>query len=287
MDEVVTEARSHNSAVRAHAFPTLESGNTSYPEGRYVVAFEPGADASSFTIRHRIEGAPLINDALAQGLALFVCAVASPVSSYRVSHQSKTSTQLIVWDSADLGEPPLFTPMVVVAAPFTRTLDRARDGVHDLWHGRTVSFERGMRLALSDVVLMRASVLHMLLFERDPTLLAGEFRVEAEDREGFRFRTHLAPDLHGFLKYDVADPRRSHILTHILSACFGVLKADYSDDEEDEGGWRSYRGLQAISQLLESHGLPHWSADDFSPELAATRLHPHRLADSPTADPQD
>ena len=281
MDEVVTAAKSPNSAVRAHAFPALESGNMSFPEGRYVIGFEPGADSSSFTLRHRIEGAKLISDVIAQGLAQFVCTVASPVSSYRVSHVSKSSTQVIGWESSDLGEPPMFTPMVVVATPFTRTLNRDRDGVHDLWHGRTVSFTPGMRLALSDVVLMRASVLNMLIFERDPTLSTGQFRVEAEEREGFRFRVHLAPDLHRFLKYDSEGPRRGHILTHIVSACFGVLKADFSEDEEEEGGWRSYRGLQAMTDMLKQHGLPHWSGDDFSPELAATTLYPHGVDDPP------
>ena len=287
MDEVVTEARSPNSAVRAHAFPALESGNTSFPEGRYVVEFEPGADASSFTVRHRIEGAKLINEVIAEGLAQFVCTVASPISSYRVSHMSKTSTQVISWKSGDLGEPPMFTPMVVVAAPFKRTLDRERDGVHPLWGGRTVVFTRGMRLALSDVVLMRSSVLNMLMFERDPTLSVGEFRVEAEEREGFRFRAHLAPDLHRFLRYDSEDPRRGHIVTHIVSACFGVLKADYTEDDEEEGGWRSYRGLHAMAEMLKEHGLPHWSEGDFSPEFAATRLYPHRVGESPDDSGED
>ena len=280
MDEVVTEARSPDSAVRAHAFPSLESGNTSFPEGRYVVGFEPAADASSFTVRHRIEGAKLINDVIAKGLVQFVCTVASPISSYRVSHMSVSSTQVIGWESGDLGEPPMFTPMVVVVSPFTKTLDRERDGVHELWHGRTVSFQPGMRLALSDVVLMRSSVLNMLIFERDPTLSDGAFHVEATDREGFQFRAHLAPDLHRFLKYDSEDPHRSHIVSHIVSACFGVLKADYAEDEEEEGGWQSYRGLQAMAEMLKAHGLPHWSEADFSPELAATRLYPHRVGES-------
>ena len=281
MDEVVTEARSPNSAVRAHAFPALESGNMSFPEGRYVVGFEPGSDASSFIVRHRIEGAKLINDVVADGLAQFVCTVASPVSSYRVTHTSKKSTQVINWETGDLGEPPMFTPMVVVAEPFTKSLDRERDGVHELWDGRTVSFKRGMRLALSDVVLMRSSVLSMLIFERDPKLSCGTFRVEAEEREGFRFRVHLAPDLHRFLKYDSQDPRRGQIVTHVVSACFGVLKADFSEDEQEEGGWRSYRGLQAMADMLKEHGLPHWSEDDFSPELAATTLYPHRVGEFP------
>ena len=66
MDEVVTEAKSPNTAVRGHSFPALESGNISFPDGRYVVGFEAGADASSFTVRHRIEGAQLINDVISR-----------------------------------------------------------------------------------------------------------------------------------------------------------------------------------------------------------------------------
>ena len=275
MDEVITEARSLNTAVRGHAIPVLESGNTSFPNGRYVVGFKPGADASSFTVRHRIEGAPLLNEVIAEGLVQFVCTVASPISSYRVSHASDSSTQVIEWKSDDLGEPPMFTPMVVVTVPFERTLDQERDGVHELWHGRTVGFENGMRLALSDVVLMRSSVLNMLLFEREPALSDGQFRVEAEEREGFRFRVRLAPDLHSFLKYDSEDPRHGQIVTHIVSACFGVLKTDFASDEDEEGGWRSYRGLLAIAEMLNEYDLPHWSDDEFSPELAATTLYPH------------
>ena len=284
MDEIVTEAKAPSSAIRGHAFPMLESGNTSFPEGRYVIGFEQGADRNSFTVRHRIENAPLINNAIADGLAQFVCTVASPISSYRASHVSRSSTQVISWNSDDLGEPPMFTPMVVVTEPFEKTLNLEQDGVHELWNGRTVAFEQGMRLALSDVVLMRSSVLNMLLFERDPSLSDGEFRVEAEDREGFRFRAHLAADLHRFLKYDSGDPGRGHIITHVVSACFSVLKEQYAEDEDEEGGWQSYRGLRAMADTLKEHDLPHWSEDDFSPELAATRLYPHRVGESSSDD---
>ena len=279
MDEVVTEARAPNSSVRGHAFPALESGNTSFPDGRYGVCFEAGPDGCSFAVRHRIEGAPLIAGAVAEGLAQFVCTVASPVSSYRVSHVSKSSDQVVAWVDGDLGEPPMFTPMVVVAAPFECVLDRERDGVHELWHGRRVAFETGMRLALSDVVLMRSSVLNMLVFHKEPSLADGGFQVQAEPREGFRFRVELAPDLHRFLEYNTGDPRREHIITHILSACFGLLKSEYADDDEDVG-WRTFRGLQAIADLLKAHGLPHWSeGKEFVPELAATTLHPHRIGE--------
>lgn len=280
MTEVVTQAGDLNSAVRGHAFPALESGNTSFPNGRYVVQFEQRSDGSSFTVRHRIEGAPLIDDVVENGLAQFVCTVASPVSSYRVSHASKDSTQTVAWVSDELGEPPMFTPMVVVAERFERTLDRDRDGVHDLWHGTTVAFEPGMRIALSDVVLMHASMSSLLLFKSDEQLPEGAFRVEADASEGFRFVVHLAPGLHGFLQRGAEDARYVHIVAHIVGAGLGLLQREYADDEEEEG-WQSFQGLKALADLLESRGLPHWSEDGFSPELAATTLYPHRLGPSP------
>ena len=283
MTEIVTQAGDLNSAVRGHAFPALESGNTSFPNGRYVVQFEQRTGGSSFTVRHRIEGAPFIDRVIADGLARFVCTVASPVSSYRVSHDSQDSTQVIQWKSEELGEPPMFTPMVVVAERFERTLDRVRDGVHDLWHGRTVAFQRGMRIALSDVVLMHASMSSLLRFVSDETLGEGRFRVEAAAEEGFHFKVHLAPGLHGFLKGGSSDPQYSHIVTHIVGASLGVLQRDYAEDEEEEG-WQSFQGLKALADLLESRGLPHWSEHTFSPEFAATTLYPHRIAAYETAE---
>ena len=234
---------------------------------------------------HRVEGAPFIESVIADGLAQFVCTVASPVSSYRVSHRSRDASQVVAWRSDELGEPPMFTPMVVVAERFERTLDRNRDGVHDLWHGSTVVFEPGMRIALGDVALMHASMASLLLFELDEQLDEGRFRVEAAADEGFRFRVHLAPGLHRFLRGDARNPQYPHVVTHIVSACFGLLKRDPLDDEE--GGWEAFQGLKALAEQLQSHGLPHWSDDDFSPELAATTLYPHRLIATEMLDEED
>ena len=278
MPEIVTEARSSLSAVRAHEFPVLEAGNLSFPNGRYIVGFEPRSDQTSFAITHRIAGAQLITDMISHGLTTFVCTVASPVSSYRASHVSETASQVVAWDEGDLGEPPLFTPMVVVSKPFSRTLDQAHDGVHQLWHGRSIKFQAGMRLAVGNVVQLRSSVLQLLSFHEEASLRDGEFQVKAETQEGFRFRVELASDLHTFLRYRTDDPARAHILTHIVSACFGLLKSDFADDDDDDGGWRSYRSLQALAEHLQSKDLPHWSdGSEFVPELVATKLHPHRL----------
>ena len=63
--EVVASAPSN--AVRSHDHPMLESGNLSFPKGRYLLDFRPGEDRSSYVITHRIEGVPLIDHLLESG----------------------------------------------------------------------------------------------------------------------------------------------------------------------------------------------------------------------------
>ena len=260
------------------SFLRWKRGNLSFPNGKYVVRFEPLADQRSFAITHRIEGAQLISELIADGRVTFVCTVASPVSSYRTSHVSEVNSHVVGWNEGDLGEPPLFTPMLVVSKPFSRTLDQRLDGVHQLWHGRMIKFETGMRLAVGNVVQLRSSVLHLLSFHEQASLGNGEFQVKAETQEGFNFRVELASDLHVFLRFRTDDPVRAHILTHIVSACFSLLKSDFAEDDDEDGGWRSYRSLQALAAHMESWGLPHWSeGKEFVPELIATKLHPHQL----------
>ncbi len=280
MPEIITEAGSASGSVRMHAFPVLEVGNLSFPDGRYTVSFEPGSDESSFQITHRIEQAQLINDLITEGLTKFICMVSSPASSYRACHISESASHVVCWKEDDLGEPPLFTPMVVVSKPFKRTLDQECHGIHRLWHGQEIGFQTGMRLAVGSVVQLRSSVLSLLVFYTNEDLEDGEFQVKAETQEGFRFRVELAPNLHRFLQYRIRHRSRSHIITHIVSACFSHLMTHYADDDDEDGGWRSSRGLRALADLLESKNLPHWSEkNDFNPELVATKLYPHKIVE--------
>lgn len=277
MSEILTEASSPSNAIRSHQFPVLEAGNISYPNGRYAVDFEPGSDRTSFVLRHRIEGAPLISRLLSEGKARYVCAISSPVSSYRRTHVSDTEAHAIRWDANDLGEPPLFTPMIVSVATCHLLLTRERDGVHGIWDQQTVSIETGSRLALGHVVQLRSSILQLLSLQLEKELGDGEFKVDPLTEGGFQFLVNLSPDLHRFLQFPGKDGIRAHVMTHIVSACLALLKSEYSGDNEDEGGWKSYRNLQALADHLKSKGLPHWSDDDFRPEWVATKLYPHML----------
>ena len=279
MSEIVTEANLPSNAIRSHGIPVLEAGNISYPNGRYVVEFEPGSDRTSFILSHRIKGAPLISRLLDEGKARYVCAVSSPVSSYRRTHVSNTESQPIHWDRNDLGEPPLFTPMIVSVTPCNLLLSEKRDGVHRIWDQQMVSIERGSRLALGHVVRLRSSILQLLSLQVGKNLSSGEFCVDALTEQGFQFRVSLSPDLHRFLQVSRNDGIREHVMTHIVSACLALLQRDFADDNEDEGGWKSHRNLRALADHLESKGLPHWSDEGFHPEWVATTLHPHALPD--------
>ena len=284
MYEVITEARSASNAIRSHRIPVLETGNISFPNGRYIHGFTPGDDSASFVLNHRIEGAPLITRLLDAGYACYVCAVSSPISSYRRTYVSKTATHLIEWDSNDLGEPPLFTPMIVSFKSCTVKLSKNEDGVHDIWDDREVTVEKGSRLALGHVIQLRSSILQLISMRENKDLDDGGFYVDAESEQGFRFRVNLSPDLHGFLQIQRGNGIREHVMTHIVTSCLALLQRDFNTDSDDEGGWRSYQNLRAFADYLRGRGLPHWSEAEFRPELVATKLYPHALPDESDGD---
>ena len=270
MTRIVTVAQSLSNAIRAHNHPVLEPGNLSYPDGRYTVEFIPGSDRSSFTLTHQIEGAPLIVRLLKQKGAQYVCTVSSPISAYRETHVSNEAAHKIQWDMEDLGEPPLFTPMILCTASRRLNLSQDQDGVHSLWNGAHVSLQQGSRLALGHVIQLRSSIFHLLSFRKKEDLQEGTFFVGAET-EPFRFLVNLSPELHKFLKLSGADLTRKNIITHIVTACFALLQRDFTDDNED-------RNLLALAEFLESKSLPHWKdCKNFRPEEVATALYAHVL----------
>lgn len=270
--EAVT--REPSNAVRSHDHPILESANLSFPFGRYFLDFLPGDDRSSYEITHNVEGAPLISRLLDNQQALYVCVVSSPISSYRRTHTSGSPRHKVCWELDNLGEPPLFTPMVLCNEPLQITLNSKRDGVHDIWDEQTVRLQKGSRLALGTVIQLESSILHLLSFHEDKNLVEGQFFVETET-EPFRFRIRVSTRLHRFLRFPKGESHHN-IMTHVVTACLARLQHDYCDDD-GELGWRSHRNLLALGDHLKAEGLQHWCDDDFRPERVATELYPHVL----------
>lgn len=266
-----------SNAIRSHDHPILESGNLSFPEGRYLLDIQPGEHRSSWEITHRIEGASLISMLLEEQKAWYSCIVSSPISSYRETHISRNSRHEVRWNADDLGEAPLFTPAILCSEAQVLTLSAGRDGVHPIWDNQEVILQKGSRLALGSVIQIESSILHLLSLHEDTRLGEGQFDVDCET-EPFRFRVNLHPGLHRFLRYPGSDLRHN-LMTHIVTACLARLQRDYADDDGDSG-WRSHRNLIAFSDYLDHKGLDHWGDDSFNPEKVATALYPIRLSEN-------
>ena len=262
--------------VRSFAWPVLQRGNTSYPDGSYRAEIEPGRDRRSFRITHDVRGAPLIVRLIAEEKARYACTVSSPIASYRTVHTSASPSHRVEWSHDDLGAPPLFIPLVVATTEERRTLDADADGVAALWHGRSVRFLKGAKLLIAPPFQLRSALLQLLNFELDETLDDGQFEVRPDTNDGFKFVVALAADLHGFLRHPRALRHRHNIMTHVVSAALALLHRDCREDD-GEGGWRSHGNLTALADYLEARGLPVWDDEGFHPERVATALYPHLL----------
>ena len=263
-----------SNAVRSHDHPILESGNLSFPHGHYWLDFRQKPDCWTYDINHHIEKAPLIESFVEQRYAKFACIVSSPMSAHRSIHVSENGYHSINYDIGEFGEPPFFTPMVVCAENREIVLDTEEHGVHKIWNGHKVKFQRGCRLALGSVFQLQSSMSHLLSLHEDKKLGDGQFVVDVAS-EPFHFHVNVGTKLHKGLRYPNND-FRPHIMTHIVTACLARLKSDYCHDDGDEG-WMSIPHLRLFSAYLEERNLGHWCDPDFCPEKVSTELYPHDL----------
>ena len=270
--EVVTPGPSNT--VRAHKHPILETGNLSFPSGKYYLDFKSNIEQESYVIHHRIEGAALVERLLKENKAQFACVVSSPISSYREIHLAIEAEHEVSWKTDELGDAPFITPMVLCMESLELIIDADRDDIHQIWHGQQINLQKGSRLVLGDVVQFQSSILQLISLNEDADLEEGQFVVEIKE-EPFHFYIKVSPVLHKFLRYRT-DLIRKSIMTHIVTACFARLQNDY-DHDDGESGWRSFQQLRVLAEFLEHNGIEHWCDNDFRPEKAATALYPHEL----------
>lgn len=275
--KISTRAADPNPSSRVFPWPVLEAGNDSFPRGEYTVACENKEAGQSFALRHQVQGAPLIERWLDEGKVDYVCTVAAPRSMYRKLYKSGTRDQVIVWQQHDLGEFPMFTPMLVARKVIAHTAVAESDGLNPLWNGRELSLPQGARIAVGHTFMFNSGIAGMLDFVEDKSLPDGRFKVTDSTEDGFKFKVYLAANLHHHLKKCRNDLAGKNIMVHIVSAALSLLQKNYKDDNEEEGGWKSFPNLKGLADLLQKHDLPHWAEDDFQPEYATTQLYPHKL----------
>ena len=276
--EISVRGSDPNPSSRAFHWPVLEAGNNSYQDGVYSVVCEEKERGRSFTIVHQVQGARLIEEWIKADKLNFVCSVASPRSMYRGIHVSKTPEQVIEWNQEDLGEPPMFTPMLVAREEIRHIVNCKSDGLNPIWAGREILLSQGARIAVGQTFRLQSGLNGILEFNMDEELPSGQIRVEPSSENGFTFKVYLAADLYNHLKYRRKDMPGTNIMVHIVSTALGILQKDYSEAEDSEGtGWQSYRNLIGLADLLQRYGAGLWSDDDFRPEVAATKLYPHPI----------
>lgn len=262
-------------AVRAFQWPVLEAGNRAFLDGVYTVEVEHRERGRSFTLSHRVGGAPLLQRWMQDGKVRFVCAAAAPVSAYRTLHASADPSHVVEWHPDDLGSPPVFTPTIVSATGIRYTIDAHRDGLNPLWDRRKVELPKGARLAIGPSFAFQSGLQGLLQFRDDEQIGAGQFRVEPSHEGGFRFNVHLATDLYRFLFSHRHEAAGWNVMTSIVSAAFARLQKDYASDD-GESGWKSHPNLVMLAEDLEQRGLSMWADPAFQPEMAATTLYPLR-----------
>lgn len=274
--EISVRSSDPSASSRAFPWPVLEAGNDSFPNGAYTVTCTDKDRGKSFELRHKVHGAALIEQWLQQEKLGFVCAVASPRSMYRTLHKSDTPKQLIAWQQDDLGEYPMFTPMVVARENIQHTAVAASDGLNQIWDGRELLLPKGARIVVGSTFKFKSGISGILDFNLDDSLAHGRFRVHHSLEDGFKFKVHLASDLYQHLKHRRNELAGENIMVHIVSAALSILQREWSKDNGEEG-WKSLPNLVGFAGLLEQKGLRHWSDEDFQPELTATELYPHSL----------
>ncbi len=276
--EISTRASDPGSSTRAFPWPVLEAGNDSFPTGVYTVTCKDREVGSSFQMWHELRGAALVERWHEQGMLDFVCTVAAPRSMYRMLHKSNEAEQLISWSQMDLGEYPIFTPMIVAKESIQHTADADADGLNRVWHGRELLIPKGARIAIGHTFKFKSGISGILDFNLDEDLAPGRFKMHPSHEDGFKFKVYLASDLYQHLRHRRKEVSGENIMVHVVSVALSILQRDYATDYEHEGeGWQSHRNLLGLADLLAQSNLGHWSDDNFQPELAATGLYPHRI----------
>jgi hypothetical protein len=244
----------------------------------YRVTIAPERPGQSIRVAHAVENALLLQRWIADGAVRFLCATSAPISAYRRVSNSDTPEQIVEWNPNDLGERPLFTPMLVLKHEIEHVVDAQADGLNALWHGRQLQLPKAARVAVGSTFVLQGGIQGLLRLRLVEDLPAGSFRVKMDTTADLMFLVEAAPDLHAYLAQERPGPTRGNIMTHVVSAALRVLQREYGREENEEIQ-NSDRNLQALANTLKDNNYPHWNSNDFRPEEVASRMYPHRVAE--------
>ena len=223
--------------IRIQDYPTLEEGNTAFPDAEYSIEHRMSTEQPGMILEHCLKGARLIHDLLKSENAQYACAISSPKAGYRELHVSSGQEQTLHWDIKNFGDPPCFTPMVVISQTTTMKLSASEHNVHALWDNATVIFRRGARLAVhSPFRLADPDLSGMVEFVPDEDMENGTLKARVDASLDFMFRISCHPDFHARYQRAVADrvtPENASVL--VVTACLSILQNQYAEDDGEQG----------------------------------------------------
>lgn len=141
---------------RALPYPALEAGNSSFPKGRYEPEITEGRDGRSVEIHHKIFGAPFIEKLIEEGKVGFYCGFSVPKAGVRKLHETGRKGK-IEWEDSIIGEPPKLQPAVIYTGEDMKHTLTEQCGVAESWQGKTITLQKGARLARGRVPKANAS----------------------------------------------------------------------------------------------------------------------------------
>ena len=276
-------------SVRAFPYPALTEGSLSFPEGEYVPRIQPDASGYAAHVEHQLKNAPFVADIIREKKAACSCIVSIPITGYRKIFTDLLGgySQKIEWDRNSVGQSPILQPLVVLREDIKHEFSQ-KDGVHEMWVGRTVTLPKGAKIVVGQTLRLASAMESLLSIEKNENGDGGaQMRVTACTDSGFYFRVQVKPDLYEFLQSPGDGDRHLHrnsILVHAVSCCFAILAKDYAEKDAEEDSWEAFQNLKILHAEMERQEIKTWDADDFLPEEAATAMWPHII---PSQEPED
>ena len=258
--------------VHSLPYPSLEDCNLSFPNGHYDVEVKSLRGGTSVQVVHILNNASFIQDLLDMGYAKYGYLLAVPLTGYRRLSLSSNSSQIVEWDIGVVGEPPILRPIIVTSQVLEHSFQE-EDEVAKIWINKRITIPKGARLARGKYLRSVSSFQSLLDIRKNEKIQNGCFLVQPDENNGFRFSVDVAPDVFDFLSRPSDAALYRSIGVHMVSRCFSILREDQSKQHGEEK-WNDYSNLRMLSGILKERELPHWSEENFRPELVALQLHP-------------
>ena len=228
-------------------------------------SYEPDVKVtqSNATVTHHIEGAPVLDTAVARGDAKWAIEVRCPTALYASTALSADPQMSTTWDEVkiNLDRRLFIIPGLLAVRPF----HLSAEGLSDLWGADPLEIPAGAWLARGQVYPLEPVSSSLIKFRKDDDLPAGAMRItEPPDRDSLTCTAWLAADIY---------PRRveREIWHSSLIAAFGKLPAIAEQLNEDSVGRVL---LDDLAAELESKNVAVWTADDYDAALAASVFEP-------------